>query len=173
MTPMDKGSHRIDRRRLEDAMERAGYKTKSGLAEAVGVWPSQINNWLIGKTTPSGENLDRLCEVLHATSAYLFGKAEHRNQRDSLRAAVLDQVRAAFGRAEAEVLENMSRLTPHHQAILSGRIVGWVEALEAMERDGLPVTPFDLDRVRLAPPVSEPIETAPPDEDEEPLGPQR
>jgi transcriptional regulator with XRE-family HTH domain len=153
---MDKGAHRLAPGRLRAAMEAAGFKGRGAqrqLALAVRVDPTQVGLWLAEKTTPTGENLRSLCKRLGVSTGYLFG--EDSDATADRRAAVLDDVRRLFGRAEAEALEHMARVTPHHKAILSGRIVGWVEALEEMEKAALPVTPFDLERERLSKPTEE------------------
>lgn len=127
-------------------MRRAGYKTDTALAKELHIWPSNIKRWRDGFSTPQGDHLTDLCRVLGVSAAYLFGRED-----PGLHRAVIDEVRRVFGRTEADVLDALRRLTPHHRAIIAGRIFGWVDALEEMERHGEkpgPVTPYDIDRAR-------------------------
>lgn len=134
-------------------MKRADYDTDVKLAKVVGVWSNQIARWRKGTSTPAGDHLTKLCAALGVTDKWLFGADE-----SDERARVLADVRRVFGRHAADAVEHIGRLTDHHRTIVSGRIQGWVEALEVIEREqakqqpasGLPATPFDLEEAAQA-----------------------
>lgn len=130
--------------RLDAAMRAAGYERDRHLALRLGVKQSQIQNWRQHTTTPRAENLVELCLVLNVSPAYLFGiDREPASPREGL----LDEIRRSFGRGTAEAVDHLAKLTPHHRAIVAGRIAGWVEALLQQERDEpRPTTQFERDQ---------------------------
>lgn len=166
-------SHRLDVARFDKAWKQAGFKSLRKLAEAIGIDPSQMTRWRKHETTPAGDVVAKLCGALHVLPGYLFGDDEAKLQGE-----LLDVVRQMFGRAEADLLMLVRRLTPHHKAIVSGRIEGWVDALEEMERREL-LTPYDVERAQmhvsakrdageppaLLPEAAPPVEREPPPED--------
>lgn len=97
---------RIVPERLTLAMARAGYPDNAALARAVGVAPSQVTRWLSGKTTPGGDTLDRLCEKLGCSPAYLFGRIDEAGER----ARVASEASAYFGRGVGSLIPQLARL---------------------------------------------------------------
>lgn len=142
---------RLNEVRIRRLMKDRGIPSENVLAERIHVRASTVNRWLSGISSPQGVNLAALCRELDTSMDYAFGRDEGEDQR----AAVISDVRRLFGRATAEALEQIQRLTPHHRSIVAGRIVGWVEGLQEQER--MPATQFDRDRALV-------------DDEEEPAG---
>ena len=142
------GQHFKDRivaSRLDELRVRAGIKSDRQLALRLGLAPDQIGRWKRGTTAPSGPTLKKLCETLNTNASYLFGAAFDVGAE---RAALLEEVQRLFGRAAADALRHMQRLSDHHRAILAGRIEGWAESLiqyELAAAEGMPETQFDRD----------------------------
>jgi transcriptional regulator with XRE-family HTH domain len=142
------GEHYKDRivpERLDELRVRAGIKSDRQLALRLGLAPDQVGRWKKKLTAPSGPTLKRLCDLLDTTAGYLFGNVVNVVAE---KAALIEQVERMFGRAEADALRHMQRLSDHHRSILAGRIEGWAESLVHYERvaaEGMPETQFDRD----------------------------
>lgn len=149
MTAQARPEHRIDPERLEEAMRRAGIKNKAKLAKAAGVWPSNVKRWLDGDTTPAGDTLSRLCTVLGVRPGYLFGQVEQSQTAEIDR--LLAEVERVMGRSSRDALRSLSKLTPHHRTIATGRLEGWIQALAEVEAatGKMPLTQFEVDEAEL------------------------
>ena len=132
---------RVDRGRMEAAMEAAGYDRKNALARAVGVWPAQIKRWLDGDNAPAGPHLERLCAVLDVTPAHLFGESE-----PSTAESLLREASRVLGEPHARVLALVARLTKAEAERLVEHLDGWVTATIAARS---PQVPFPVDEDRL------------------------
>ncbi|WP_018109734.1 helix-turn-helix domain-containing protein [Bacteroides propionicifaciens] len=63
-------------KRIEEIMQVKGY-TKNFIANKIGIHPSTLNNWIIGKTTPDSLKLDVLSDFLSVnTNWILTGEGE-------------------------------------------------------------------------------------------------
>lgn len=116
--------NRISKERLDEAMQRAQIKSDRELARRVGVAPSQPGNWRRGDTTPTGENLAKLCRELSVTPAYLFGHDEKQARGEAART-----LRQLIGDPEARIVESLGLLSEAERQRIADRIDGMVDAL--------------------------------------------
>jgi transcriptional regulator with XRE-family HTH domain len=66
---LKEGARKKFAERLRLAVERSGYKQYK-IAEKVGVEPPNVSRWLTGKTYPSEENFNKLCDILNVDKSF-------------------------------------------------------------------------------------------------------
>ena len=113
-------------------MRRARFKNDSKLAEKLGMDSTQIGRWREKDTTPSGDNLSRLCLALHVAPAYLFGHDVDFREES---AAMLE---AHVGDVEAKIVRAIGALSAAQRERFTEKVDIWLDAIADQ-----PKLPFD------------------------------
>jgi transcriptional regulator with XRE-family HTH domain len=111
--------------RLDQAMERADYKTDVALAAKVGVNSTQIGRWRIGETVPEGRTYARLCAALGILPGWLFG--EDLSPEDA-RKEVTDLVERNIGKWEASAIQLLGTMSEEVRAKVVASMVAFSDA---------------------------------------------
>jgi transcriptional regulator with XRE-family HTH domain len=117
--------------RLEWAIARSEYATKSALARDLEIRPQQLSNWLARETPPARSSVRRLSELLPVPESWLAygvdnGRAVVREPHEAYERPPIAQ--APFGLPE---LEAWIRSEPS-RARKREALLGWRRVVEAM-----------------------------------------
>ena len=109
--------------RIKECLDRIG-QTQKWLAVTMGVKQPSVHDWIIGKNTPSTENLKRLSDIFGVSTDYLLGvDTPERTQAPDPFDAVRDATVELNERGKL-MLSNYHKLTPENQIRVSAYIEG-------------------------------------------------
>jgi len=95
-------------KRIIDTARQKGYNQRD-IANALGISPSAVSDWVKKGSTPSGKRLSRLSELLGVSIEYLVSGNETGSRTSN------DQ---SFTKQEVELLRIYNKITAKNQALL-------------------------------------------------------